>query len=86
MSLEQFKEMDKVRLISLLFENQDFLNGLYQVMFWEKPEAKATKPAFSIYNPDEFKSYVRERLNMSKATVVEEFITLKASPYKEEKA
>lgn len=45
LSLEQFKEIDKVRLMTVLFENQDFLNALYQVMFWQKPEPPA-KPVF----------------------------------------
>lgn len=31
--------------MGLVFENQDFLNALYQVMFWQKPEP-LPKPVF----------------------------------------
>lgn len=36
MTLEQFKSQDKVKLMELVFGNQEFLNTLYQVMFWHK--------------------------------------------------
>jgi hypothetical protein len=41
MTLEQFLDMDKVKLMHTVFENEDFLKSLYQVMFWHKqPEGE----------------------------------------------